>query len=87
MQLSALKPGRRPVAVVLQNPHNFKIGTTVRHREPAAFGVIKWMGILPDDQKMAYAGLEMVCKFMIEHQYYWICEKEYILYTDPILQL
>ena len=75
VQLSALKPGRRPVAVVLQNPHNFKVGTTVRYGEPAAFGVIKWMGILSDDQKMAYAGLEMVCKFMIEHQYYRIVKR------------
>ena len=36
------------MAVVLQNPHNFEVGTTVRHGEPARYGVIKWMGILPD---------------------------------------
>lgn len=58
--LSELKPGRRAMAIVLQNPHKFEVGSTVRCGEPAKYGVIKWMGILPDDQKMAYAGLEMV---------------------------
>ena len=53
------------MAVVLQNPHNFGVETTVRYGEPARYGVIKWMGILPGDQKMAYAGLEMVLKFII----------------------
>ena len=48
------------MTAVLQNPYNFEVGTTVGHGVPAEYGVIKWMGILPDDHKMAYAGLEMV---------------------------
>lgn len=43
-----------------QNPHNFKEGSMVRYGEPASFGTIKWIGMLPSDQKMVYAGLEMV---------------------------
>ena len=44
----------------LQNPHNFEVGSTVRHGVPGRYGVIKWIGILPNNQKVAYAGLEMV---------------------------
>ena len=44
----------------LQNPHNFEVGSMVRHGVPARYGVIKWIGILPNNLKVAYAGLEMV---------------------------
>ena len=52
-----------------QNPHNFEVGTTVRYGAPAKYGVIKWIGILPNNQKMAYAGLEMVSS-SYKHQSY-----------------
>ena len=52
-----------------QNPHNFEVGTTVRYGAPAKYGVIKWIGILPNNRKMAYAGLEMV-SLSYEHQIY-----------------
>ena len=52
-----------------QNPHNFEVGTTVRYGAPAKYGVTKWIGILPNNQKMAYAGLEMVSS-SYKHQSY-----------------
>lgn len=45
---------------LFQNPHNFEVGCLVQYEEPAKHGVIKWIGTFPDDQKLVYAGLEVV---------------------------
>jgi len=48
------------ISCLLQNPHKFEIGCTVQYREPAKYGVIKWIGMFPDNPRIAYAGLETV---------------------------
>ena len=40
-----------------QNPHKFTVGCTVKYGKHGKYGVIKWIGNFPDDQKTAYAGL------------------------------
>ena len=44
----------------LQNPYNFTLGCTVQYGKPIKYGVIKWIGKLPKDQKTVYAGLVLV---------------------------
>ena len=43
-----------------QNPHKFGVGSTVQFGEPAEYGVIKWLGLLPGRQNISYAGVETV---------------------------
>ena len=47
-----------------QNPFKFEVGSTVQYGEPAQYGVIKWMGMLPG-RDVLYAGLEMVRSFYL----------------------
>ena len=42
------------------NPFNFTVGSAVRHVDQ--YGVIKWIGKLPGDDKKVYAKVEMVWK-------------------------
>ena len=42
------------------NPYNLTVGCLVQYGSPAKYGVIKWMGYFPDNQKTVYAGLIMV---------------------------
>ena len=41
------------------NPYNLKVGSLIEYGEPAQFGVIKWIGDLPNKTDI-YAGLKMV---------------------------
>ena len=44
----------------LQNPYNFTLGCMVQYGKPVKYGVIRWIGKLPKDQKTIYAGLVLV---------------------------
>ena len=41
------------------NPHNLMVGSVIEYDEPVQYGVIKWIGKLPDQQAI-FAGVEMV---------------------------
>lgn len=41
------------------NPYNLKVGSVIQYGDPVEYGVIKWIGNLPDEEGL-YAGVEMV---------------------------
>ena len=41
------------------NPYNLKVGSFIQYGEPAQYGVIKWIGNIPDEADVC-AGVEMV---------------------------
>ena len=43
-----------------QNPYKFGLGSMVEFGKPAEYGVIKWIGKLPDMDDIVYAGVEAV---------------------------
>ena len=43
-----------------QNPYKFEVESIVQYGEPAKYGVIKWIGMLPGRENILYAGVEMV---------------------------
>ena len=42
------------------NLHKLEVGSTVQYGDPPRYGVVKWMGVLPDCEEVVYVGLEMV---------------------------
>ena len=46
--------------LVKQNPYKLEVGSIVEHRDLGEYGVIKWIGELPGEEKRLYAGVEMV---------------------------
>ena len=55
-----LIPRQPSVDYIHQNPYKFEVGSTVQYGEPAEYGVIKWIGMLPGRENILYAGVEMV---------------------------
>lgn len=47
------------IGLIDTNPYNLEVGSVIEYGEPAVYGVIKWIGNLPNETKI-YAGLELV---------------------------
>ena len=53
----------KPIAKA-QNPHNLELESLVQFGDPPIYGVIKWIGILPDYGEALQAGMHMVSTYM-----------------------
>ena len=42
------------------NPHNLEVGSMIRFGNPPCYGIIKWMGTLPETDCVMMAGVEVV---------------------------
>ena len=42
------------------NPHNLEVGSMIQFGNPPCYGVIKWMGTLPETEHVLMAGVEVV---------------------------
>ena len=42
------------------NPHNLEVGSPIQFGNPSCYGVIKWMGTLPETEHVLMAGVEVV---------------------------
>ena len=62
IEYHSLTPRQRSTGgdIRFQNPYKFEVGSTVQFGEPAEYGVIKWLGLLPGRHNTFYAGVEMV---------------------------
>ena len=47
------------VELVDTNPYNLTVGSVIQYGEPVQYGVIKWIGNLPNETNV-FAGVEMV---------------------------
>ena len=43
-----------------KNQYNLKVGSVIQYDNPPRHGVIKWLGHLPNEEIVMYAGVEMV---------------------------
>ena len=43
-----------------KNQYNLKVGSDIQYGNPLRYGVIKWIGHLPNEEIIMYAGVEMV---------------------------
>jgi len=43
-----------------QNPYKLAVGSLIQYANPAEYGMIKWIGLLPGRENIYYAGVEMV---------------------------
>ena len=47
-----------------KNQYNLKVGSVIQYGNPPQCGVIKWIGHLPNEEIVMYAGVEMVISNM-----------------------
>ena len=43
-----------------QNPHNLEVESAIQFDDPPMYGVIKWIGTIPDFGEIVQAGVKMV---------------------------
>ena len=55
-----LKPSRLDPKSSSDNSHNLEVGSLIQFGNPPCYGVIKWMGILPETEHVLMAGVEVV---------------------------
>ena len=48
-----------------QNPHKLEVGSAIQYGDPPQYGVIKWIGVLPNYKEVMYAGLDMVSCYTV----------------------
>ena len=56
-----------------QNPCKFKKGSKVQCGCPVEYGVIKWIGMFPSENKWLYAGVEMVSLLHVSSENVCVC--------------